>query len=250
MTSFTNPKALNMLIPDYTIDNIIGIHTGSFSISAPTSSGVYTTATNSFSTGFGDTCLFQGVFSTDGGTTWNDFGAMKPNLTTAGEPVLQTVTCYGYVESNGTFIATGLNYYDNVHSSGTAYTIQYKVAFLAKDNQGAVTPLATNEILQYDSAYNFQKVFSSGSYTNGSSSHTVTHNLGYVPKVREWFIPTSSTSGGSGTVLTIPAGALVTADWFGGYTYIQVNTTQAIFSSVNNGSTISGTVIYRIYWDS
>ncbi len=252
MPSFSNPQAINMIIPDYKIDNIIGITTGSFAISAPTSSPGYTTATQTFNTGFNDTCLFQGIFSTDG-VNWNDFGANQPNLSTPGQPVLQTVTCYGGVGNNGVFTAYGLNYYDLVHSVGTAYTIQYKVAFFAKDNQGAITPISTNEILQYDSSTNYQKIHSSGSFSNAAGTTTINHGLGYVPKVREWIIPTSNTLAAGGTI-TIPANTLVTPDWFTGYTNTGfatgIDTNNAYFTSINNGSAISATILYRIYWDS
>lgn len=252
MTSFNNPKALNMIIPNYRIDNIIGIKTGSFGISAPSSISGYTTATQSFTTGFGDNCLFQGIFSTDG-VNWNDFGAMQPNLSTPGQPVLDTVTCFGAVSNSGVFTAYGLNYYDNVHSSGSSYTIQYKIAFFAKDNQGTITPLSTNEKLQYDSSTNYQKIYKSGSFSNGSSTTIIAHNLGYIPKVREWIIPSSNTLGAGGTI-TIPANSLVTPDWFTMYTATGfgtgIDSNNAYFTSISNGSAISATILYRIYWDS
>ena len=249
--AITNRSAIYMASPEYPIDNIIGIHTGSFSVSAPSSTNSPTTATSTFTTGFGDTCLFQGIFSTNG-TDWNDFGAMQPNLSTAGQPVLQTVTCYGWVDSSGVFTATGVNYYDSVHNTGTAYTIQYKVAFLAKDSQGTVTPIQTNEILAYDSANNYQKIFSSGSFSNGSGTTTIAHNLTYVPKVRAWFDLSTSTTAGYGYV-TVPSNSISTLDlWPQTYPQVEVNSTDALFASIldGNGAVASGTVYYRIYLDS
>lgn len=243
MNLITNPEAINMAVPAYRIDNIIGIHTGSFAIAA--NGGTSTTASQSFTTGFGDTCLFQGVYSIDGGASWNDLGAMKP-ITSGSNPVLQTTTCYGYVSATGVFTATALNFIN------TAYTVQYKVAFFAKDDQGLITPLPTNEVLQYSSKYNFQKIFESGSFSNGSSSTVIAHGLNYVPKVRVWIVPSGSTLSAAG-FLTIPAGALVTPDWF--YTYssnnlIFVDSSNVTIQTINNGSTVSGEVIYRIYLDS
>lgn len=239
MTQLTNPAAIFMAIPKYRIDNIIGIHTGSFGISAPTSSSGPITATQSFTTGFSDTCLFQGIFSTDSGATWNDFGANKPNLTTPGDPVLDTVTCQGWVTPTGVFTAQGLNFFDFTHNVGTAYTIQYKVVFFAKDNQRAITPLPTNEILKYNSGFNYQKIYLSGTFTNNTgSSTTIAHNLGYVPKVRAWFISTT---------LSV-ANSLFSYDWAGqgGYN-ITVDNSNATFDAiVGDGAT---TVIYRIYLD-
>lgn len=51
----------------YPSDMIIGIHSGSFTVAAP-SVGSNTTNTDTFTTGFGTSCYFQGIFSTDGGT--------------------------------------------------------------------------------------------------------------------------------------------------------------------------------------
>lgn len=250
--AITNPVALHMSIPDYLVDNIIGIHTGSFTVSAPTDLSSPTTATDTFTTGFGDSCLFQGVFSTDSGSTWNDFGVMIPNLTTAGQPVLQTVTCYGWIDSSGILTANGVNYYDYVHSTSQSYTIQYKVVFFAKDTQGSITPLSTNEILQYNSAYNYQKIDLKGSFANASTATTVSHNLGYIPKVRSWIDLTTSTYAGYGNV-SVPTNSISTPDlWPQTYPVIKISTSSAIFNPIldGNGNLAVGNIFYRIYLDS
>lgn len=243
-----------MAAPAYGLDNIIGIKTGSFTVTAPTAFS-FKTATDPFDTGFGTTCLFQGIFSTDGGTTWNDFGSYTPDLTTPGSPVFQTVTCRGYVTSGGVFTAVGINWYDNVHLTGTSKTIQYKVVFLAKKNQGIITPIATNETLYYKSSLNYQKIYLQDTFAVSTVSSTpVAHNLGYVPKVRAWFTPTNATSGNEG-VATIPAGALTTLDWFsssgsGDSASVQVDTANVTFTTIlANPAAQSGTQEYRIYLD-
>jgi len=243
----TNPSAIYMAVPQYPVDNIIGITTGSFNIAAPTFIAP-TTATDTFDTGFGDTCLFQGIFSVDNGASQNDFGVNVPNLSTPGMPVLQTVTCYGGV-LNGVFTAYGLNFYDNVHSVGTAYTILYKVVFFAKSDQNALTTIPNNQVLNYSSEFNYQKVYLQDSFANVGMTTSVAISLGYIPKVREWITVTNNTSAASG-FLTIPAGTLVTPDWFFGNPYITVSTTSVNFISVDNGSTVAATVTYRIYLDS
>lgn len=251
MTSLTNPKAIQMAIPKYSIDQIIGITTGSFNVAAPTAIEGYLTSTTTFNTNFGDNSFFQGIFSTDNGTTWNDFGNYQPNLTTAGQPVLQTITCQGYMNGQS-MIMVAKNWYDNVHSTSSAYTILYKVVFFAKNGQGLITPLTTSLKLFYTSKYNFQKVDTTGSFSvSTTASTTIAHNLGYVPKVRAWFIPTSSTYGGDGIYL-LPAGAMTTLDWFSDT--VQINTSDVIFSVVGDSSSlpngISGTMEYKIYLDS
>ncbi len=240
--SIIAPTKINMAVPEYNADQIIGIHTGSFVVAAPTFLAD-TTASDPFVTGFGDTCLFQGIFSVDGGVSWNDFGSYKPNLSTPAQPVLQTVTCKGWVTPTGTFTAYASNFYDFVHSVGTAYTIDYKVAFLAKDTQGAITPLPTNEILHYSSSFNYQKIYLSSSFANNIAMPTpIAHNLGYIPKVRAWG---TSTLGGA----PFPTGSMLSYDWFGGSNFnIAVNTSDAVFDAITGYGTVN--IFYRIYLDS
>lgn len=241
-----------MAVPAYKVDQIIGIHTGSFIVSAPAPFGS-TTAADTFDTGFGDSCLLQGIFSTDAGNSWNDFGTYRPNLTTPAQPVLQTVTNYGMVGPTGIFTASAKNWYDNVHASGTAKTVQYKVLFIAKDTQGSITPLSTNEILIYSSAYNYQKYLPTlgSSFASTTGTTTVNHPLGYVPKVRAWFSPTSTSNNADG--ISIPAGSITTMDNYQYATNVTVNTTAAMFSDVSTTvsprTTVNGTVFYRIYID-
>lgn len=237
----TQPSKIIMAVPEYRLDQIIGIKSGSLSITAPTAITEFTNASATFTTGFGDTCLFQGVFSTDSGTSWNDFGAYRPNLTTAGQPVLQTVTCQGWVTPTGVFTAYGTNWYDFVHSTGTTYTIQYKIVFFAKDMQGLTTTIPTNEILTYDSSFNYLKIFSSGTFANNTGSPSVvTHNLGYVPRVRAW-ITTSSSS-------PYTANSLLSYDWPGNSNFnIEVDSSSATFDAIVGYGTVN--VLYRIYLD-
>lgn len=249
--SLTNPQDLLIAVPTFPIDRIIGTTSGSFSVSAPSASPGFTTNTATFVTGFGDTCYFQGIFSTDGGTTWNDLGVYQPDLTSPAAPVLQTVTCEAYM-NGGTLTLVGKNWYDLVHSTSSAYTIQYKVFFIAKNTQGSLTPLTSSQKIFYSSAYNFQKIDFVGSFAvSTSASTTVSHNLGYVPKVRAWFVPTNATGGIEG-IYTVPAGSMMTLDWFNAS--VQVNATNVVFSIVLDNSSptvgIPGTMEYRVYLDS
>jgi len=233
----------------FNTDMVIGVHSGSLSLSAPTLSNSPTTATDSYVTTFGAVCYFQGIFSSDNGTTWNDFGSYTPNLTTAGQPVLQTVTCRGYVSPTGTFVAVGLNWYDLVHSSGTAKTVLYKVAFFATPTQGNITPTGTNEEIAYSSLYNSRKIYRGTSFpVSTTQSTSISHPLGYVPKVTSFFVPTNSTSGNEG-IVTVPAGSMMTLDWFS--TDVQVSTTGVTFTTVKDAASgaIAGMQHYIIYLD-
>lgn len=239
----------------YRSDMIIGVHSGSFTVSTP-SAFSYTTNTDTFNTGFGTSCYFQGVFSTNGGTTWNDFGIYQPNLASPG-PQTQTQTCRGFVTTGGVFTAVGINWYDIVHSSATSYTIQYKVAFFAKQNQGDITPLPVTDIVAFDSRYVVPKIYTQGTFAASTTGNTtISHNLGYYPKVRSFFEPASNTGGVEG-VYTIPAGAMATLDWFTGAGIssgiycsgdIQISTTNVVFTQLGTG--IAGTQHYIIYLES
>lgn len=248
----TDRTAINMAVPLNKVDQIIGIHSGSFSITAATAVSGPKFASDPFTTGFGDSCFFQGIFSVDGGASWNDFGVYRPVLTTPGQPVLQTVTCYGMVGPTGIFTASGVNWWDIVHATSSAYTIQYKVAFIAKDTQGSITPISTNENLYYWSKYNFQKIFLSSSFSSTTGTTPITHNLNYVPKVRAFFSPTSTANNADG--VSVLAGSIVTLDNYQYATNVYVNTTQASFTDVSTTvsprTTRSGTMFYRIYLDS
>lgn len=193
--SILHPENINLAVPLNDIDKIIGILSGSFSVAQPTAISSPKSATDTQTTGFNDTCFYQGIYSVDSGTTWNDFGTMVPNLTTPANPVFQTVLCDGYSLGN-TFVANGTNWYDLVHSSGTAYTILYKVALIAKNSQTSIIPIATNENLKYLAKYNNWKIYTSDiipfNTTSGSSkTAVVTHPLGYVPRVRAYYQETS-----------------------------------------------------------
>lgn len=187
-----NPTAVNMVVPEYGIDQIIGVTSGTLSMIAPTAGTSPVTATANFAHGFGDSAYFSGIFSADGGVTWNDFGSMTPVIS-GGLPVFQTVGCDAICDSSNLTTAAS-NYYNFAAGTGTPATVTYKVYLFAKNTMALpITPLATSQILQYNSAFNYQKIFSLGTVnlTVGSGSTgsvNIIHNLGYIPKVRAYRI--------------------------------------------------------------
>lgn len=225
----------------YDTDKIIGIHTGSISVGAGDMFGTPGVATDTFDTGFGDTCFFEGLVSVDGGTTWNPIGTFIP----AAGPTFQTTSALAYMVG-GTLTVKAVNYITS------AKTVQYKMVFFAKDNQGALTPLTIIDNLFFDSNKNYQKIFSSSNFAVSTSAATsVTHSLGYVPKVRAFFSPTSATTGSNGSV-AIPAGCLTTISTFVNPN-IQITTSSVSFGVISDSSSypsgINGTLYYRIYYD-
>lgn len=184
-----NSTALHMLVPDYPLDQIIGIFTNTLSIPAPTLGGQITTTTDIKPYDFGDSCYYQGIFTTNGGTTYNDFGSQTPNLITPTNPVLQTVDCQATSSPTG-LLVTILNYYDNVHGAGTAYTLTYKVFLIAKNAMARpVNPLPTNQILSFSSIYNFQRIAKKETLhltvaSGNTGSISSIHGLGFIPDIR------------------------------------------------------------------
>lgn len=224
-------------------------------MAAPTSLQGATVASTSFPHGFGDSCYFQGIFTTNSGSTWNDFGAQTPNLA-APNPQFQTVDVEAYSDGTNLYVQA-VNYYDVAHSTSSAYTVNYKVYALAKNTMAAkITPGATNAKLYYNSNYNFQKIFSKSnvgiSVSGGSSgsSATITHSLGYIPKVRAFFVD------GSNEVFALNQWKpLVTGGTWQTVPAIEAHmtTTTLIFFYDGTGlgaPTLSGTIEYRIYLDS
>lgn len=239
-------------------DKIIGYYSGSLSV-AVASVGSVATATATQTTGFGKSCYFVGQFSLDGGTTWNDLGVYQPNLTTAGRPVLQTTTLRAYVTSGGVLTLVALNWYDSVHSTSSSYTISYRVTLLAKQDQGAVSTVnVTPQIFLDTFGAIAPQVFMKGTFAVSTTANTtINHNLGpgFVSGAMSFFEPTSNTAGIEG-VVTVPAGAMMSLDWFRGSSSgvsadVRLDSTTAVFTPLQSNSStpngIAGTQHYLLY---
>lgn len=245
-----DPTAVYMVAPEYNVDNIVAIYTGTLSTTAPAGAGTYTTATATHITGFGDSCYLQGIFNVDGGVAYNDFGSYTPAGTQ-----LQTQTVRAFVTSAGVLTVIGVNWYNAVAGSGAPHTMSYKIALMAKNNQNNITPVGTNEVLYFNSAYNYQKIFMQDQVASPTTGNvTITHNLGYVPKARAWYQPSANITGGD-IGYTLPANCIATLDWLTLYDnaipqmygQTQISTTNLVFSPMNGTS--QGTLHYRIYLD-
>lgn len=246
-----DPTAVYMVAPEYGLDNIVAIYTGTLSLAAPTLAGQFTTATATHTTGFGENCYLQGVFNVNSGAVYNDLGAYTPY--TIGGLQLQTQTVRAFVTSAGVLTVVGANWYNFVTGTGAAATVGYKILLMAKNTQGNITPTGTNEFLYFNSAYNYQKIFMEGQVTSSTTVNTtINHNLGYIPKARVWFQPSANVTVAD-IGYNLPAGCMATMDWFvqriAGVTYgqVNVNTTSLIVGPPNG--TVTGQINYRIYLD-
>lgn len=177
------------------IDKIIGTYEGSFSLTAP-AAGATNTVTTPKTTNINETTLFQGIFSVDGGVSWNPFQTRKNHVERTDASINPQGEVFVYGESiAGTFNIVAQNQRNLSSTFGTNYTLMYKVALIAKKTQGAITPQPIGSNKLFDSRLNYQKIaVDDVSPTSGvGQTVTVAHNLGYAPKVRVY----SETSGGS-----------------------------------------------------
>jgi hypothetical protein len=176
----------------YNTDLILGTYSGSIFSPAPAATPFTHTSTSvTIPTNIPETTFFQGVFSTDGGTTWLDLNSQTPNLTAPGLAVLQTQVMYGHSVLNGLVLtADNWSYYNGTTTTSASYTFLYKVVIFARPGQGDVTPQPVVQKVNFNTKNNYQKI-SRDSAANitlpvGTVTVNVAHNLGYIPKIRHY----------------------------------------------------------------
>lgn len=236
----------------FATDQILGTYTGTLNVAAPASAAFAqkATANTTITTNIPEKTFFQGIFSIDGGVNWVDFNSNKA-VTLGSFANLQTQVMYGYSKAGSlTLVADNWSQTSNGSSfSGSAYTFQYKVVIFARPGQGDVTPQPVTQQRSFSSKYNYQKIFRDSvfpfSFPVGTSTATLTHNLGYIPKFRSYVDNMSSNV--PDTTALVDFGYLV-------YTYVAFQIymdTTTINYSINNGGTsaITGTLYTRIYFD-
>lgn len=224
------------------VDQIIGVHTGSISVGAPTSGQGSLSTIDTYTHSFGDSAYFQGIFTTDNGTTWNDFGAQTPYL--GGTfPAFQTADCNATVDTTKANI-TGTSWYDFGNSRSVAYTFAYKIFLMAKNIMAQpITPLPVNEDIFLASKYNYQKIAFADTSALSVADNTaggvpVSHNLGYFPKVRAWWFDAATP-----TICRPLTSARIQT---------RISTTDVTFFVDNTfgvGANTNGKIEYRIYYD-
>jgi hypothetical protein len=232
-------------------DMILGTFSGSLFASAPSPTTIQkTTTTTSIATGIPEKTFFQGVFSTDNGVTWVDFNSNIVNNTNPSFVGLQTQMMYGK-SSIGTLTLSADNwtYYTGSGYTSASYTFLYKVVLFRRPNQGNVTPQPVAQPLNFSARYNYQKIFRDSvfpfDFAIGTTTATITHGLGYIPKVRSYVDNFSF------------ADDIVSLYDFG-YFLSQYNTFQLYMDEmtvnyyIDNSSGLSaltGTLYTRIYYD-
>lgn len=181
-----DPEKTHLAVPAHKTDQIIGVIEDS--ITVPT----HTSPEKTHSTGFGDTCYFNGVFFFQNG--WNDLGDIRPDFSNPSFPILNTATVDVEIDPDGTVRVTGNN------RTGSTVDLPYRIFLLAKNNQGPINPLPvpTNSKSYYWSKYNFMKIYRQDQVPfdlagDGSGRiEIINHPLGYIPRVQAWYQQTSS----------------------------------------------------------
>lgn len=242
------PNLLNF-ISDIQIDKILKVASGTFNVAAPTGGlgSITVDGFATFDTGINDTTFFYGVFSLDGGATWNDFNSSVVEIT-GGNPVFQTCDVWGESRA-GTFYVWARNWYNFVNSTGTARTVMYKVALVAKRDQAVVPTASTDEKLQFITDYNYPKIAvddvqTMSLATNERKAFVIPHNLGYVPKVLGF----ATFLNGTQDNYLYDFGHMFSGDAYSAMLIDTSNFTY-IISNENNPNPASYRVHTRIYYD-
>lgn len=232
-------------------DLILGTYTGSISVAAPTAT-TYSqkqSASATVATGIPERTFFQGVFSTNNGSTWVDFNSNVP-VTLGSFANLQTQMMYACSKPNSIVInvdnwnktADGINY------TASAYMFLYKIVLFAKPGQGDIIPQPVTQQQNFTSFTNYQKIFKDSIYNFtlpvGTSTSTITHNLGYIPKLRSYI---ENFSYADDTAAIYDFGYFV-SQYVAFQAYMDTTTIKYF---VNNGgiSPMTGTLYTRIYYD-
>lgn len=184
----TNPETIKKIrfYSALRVDQVIGTFEGSFTIAAATTMIFQQTASVDLPTKFGKPTFFVGIYSIDGGVTWNDF----TNIYLMSGFLFPLFEAHGKSTANQMTIIAN-NYYDSITGS-VPYTVQYKVALIAPPGMGAINPLKVGAKRYFYSGYNYQKIFKDNVQDVSVASlaqgvYGINHGLGYIPKIRQFY---------------------------------------------------------------
>lgn len=224
------------------IDKVLMVQSGTINIAAPVSPQLSLDGSFSFNTGVGDYAFFYGIYSLDNGATWNDFNAATVEYV-SGNPVFNTCDVWGQ-STVGVMTVYARNWYIFGAASQKARTVMFKVAIIAKPDQGVVGDTSTDKPLQFSSRYNYQKILIDyvSDITLASNERrtiTIPHGLGYPPKMRGWAVESS---------VLYDFGKYLYGDAYSAFYSDSTNVT-LIISNENNPSARSLRVYVRVYYD-
>lgn len=178
--TLTNPSGV-LFSSNFDMDTVIYASSNTYNLSGSTS---YTETINSGINQYGRPV---GVYSSDGGTTWNDMFSTTSGWTVDNNITIKpTLIVSPQVDSSGNIV-----YYINAPNTGS-FTLQTKIVLLAVDSPGVLpTPVVqSSNHFAYTSSFggNYRKIVQKGivTGTNDGAIHTVPTNLGKIPIVNSW----------------------------------------------------------------
>lgn len=177
------------------IDRVVFSHTDTFTVTNTVSTTGQTFSINmvGLNTQLGRPV---GIFSTDGGVTWNDMLGTASNSTLSTYVVFPSVMVSPSVKSTNTITYSVL--VNAKIGTGTTFSLICSIAVLAVDSPGIMTAIpsiasATNKTSQstVDSSGNpirYRQIAFKNIYSTpiGTTLYTVVHGLGYVPDAMVW----------------------------------------------------------------
>lgn len=208
-------------------DKLLGSYTGSFVATqvAANSSATYTAF---HETSISETTFVVGIFSVDGGNTWNRMEASLNHSDNQG-----SLQVYAESTASRVYVRALNSRTFSAPSPGQTYTVQYKIMLIAKPDQGIVSPQPIGSSVYFDSRKNYQKIAVDDYRTiNGTgTTTTVTHDLGYIPRV----------------IVFYEIDGVLRAR--GGITSSRTDITSATVSVFFSGSVTNGKLYTRIYYN-
>lgn len=235
-----NPDVIQMAVPEYRMDQIIAIVTGSFSVGAGVDDGfgniTVTSATDDKPVPSADFYHIKGIWSSDGGTSWQEFGnsviygshanGLKTLDVSTDSTLLAGVASLGIIADN---------------SDTGGHSIIYKALLLARADQDDVPVGSLVQLLRYSSQNNYMKIHSEGVVDlDPTNPVVVAHSLGYVPNVNVWYKQTFTSVGD-------PADG--TIDMFQGDADVVVDATTITFGNKGFAGLLEYKAYYRVYLD-
>lgn len=236
-----DPTKIQVVVPSNGMDQIVDIVTGTFTAAPATGSGFAGTyaSTNTVDehNAIADDFFYTaGIWSMDGGATWNQIGA---SVIVGNDSVVGQLTLSIGVSSTGSLDADPGKIVVNANNEGfSPQTIQYKVLVMARFDQSTKIPTKKlNQVLRYSTKNSYMKIAieNKTGVLPASGVTTIPHNLGYVPNFMAWILSDDSPSGNTDYGM-FPAGDRVSAD------------TQNLYCDYNSFAGFANyTLYYRIY---
>lgn len=229
------PAAVSSL----SVDKVLRVFKGGFTIPGSVIGPPYIPGENyvDIATGVPDLCFFYGIYSIDGGTTWQDF-SQQSNLDPLGGFGYTDVWCGA---RPGLLRIFGLN-----QGISEATDILYKVALIAMDDHQWATYGSSDEVLQFRGPMNYTKILLDDERAvilppDTRPVTTINHNLGYPPTYRGW-----AYSSDDNWLLDI-----LQRYKFDGWSSVIITASQVLIaiSNENNPNPQSLTLYSRIYYD-